>query len=145
MTDDPGQVDDTGFEYKGRFYPWKVTDIGKDLMLIDRFTGMAIADFFDTIDDENERGRGPILLALIATSLRAGNPSWSVQRIVGAVEALSLSDVEFVNPESEAPEAVPPQKPRLDVVPSRSTATGSSPSSTPQDSSSSETSYATPV
>lgn len=139
-----GRVDEAGFEYQGRTYPWRVSDMGKDLMLIDRFTNMSITEFFDVIDDENERGRGPILLALIATSLRAGNPEWPVDRIARAVMNLNLSDVEFLSGE-ETPQAVPPTKPKLVVEPSTSTSTGSSPSSTPAEPYDSPTSFATPV
>jgi len=148
MTDDTPDRDKPGFEFRGRFYPWSITDMGKDLMLIDRFTGMSIADYFDVLDDDAARSRGPILLALIATALRAGNPSWSVQRIVGTVENLSLSDVEFIGETAddaeESPLAVPPTPPPNGTS-TTSKPTASSPSLTLQDNSDSATSYATPV
>lgn len=146
MADDDARVDEDGFEFQGRFYPWKVSDLGKDLMLIDRIAGLPVTDFFEVVEDEHERGRGPILLTLIATSLRAGNPTWTVERIVRAVLGTNLSDVEFVGAGGEeTAEPLPPPKPKLVAEPSKSTSSDSSPSSTPEDNSSSETSYATPV
>lgn len=96
-----------GFELDGSFYKWHVTDGGKDLMLIDRFTGMPVADFFDTIEDSFDRGRAPILLALMATSIRAQHPDWSVERIVRVVQGMSLGDVTFVDSDAEA-QPIPP-------------------------------------
>lgn len=88
------------------FYRWSVSDGGKDLMLIDRFTGMPIQEFFEVIEDTFDRGRAPILLALIATSIRKRHPDWSVERVVRTVQNLSLSDVVFVDSDTE--EAVGP-------------------------------------
>lgn len=139
-----------GFEYDGLFYRWHVTDGGKDLMLIDRFTGMPVADFFETIEDEFDRGRAPILLALIATSMRNQHPDWSVQRITRRVENLSLGDVAFIDSDAEE-QPVPPaeagQEPAASDEPSNessssstrtesSTATDERSSGTPRSSSS---------
>lgn len=148
MSDETIKPQEDGFEYQGRFYTWHVSDLGKDLMLIDRFAGMSVTDFFDIVDDEHERARGPILLTLIATSIRHGHPSWSVERIVRTVMDLSLSDVEFLSAEDEE-EAVRP--PPLEEAPppsderSTSPLNGSSSSSAPTDDSTSETLYGTPV
>ena len=141
---------ETGFEFKGRFYRWTVTDMGKDLMLIDRISGLPIIDFFEAIDDEHERQRGPILLTLIACSLRAGNPDWSVDRIVRTVMALSLAeDVEFVGGDDDEEEMRPPPKSNAtessSSEPSRSPSNGSSSSSTQEESADSSTSFASPV
>lgn len=100
---------DDGFELDGVFYRWSVTDTGKDLLLLDRFTGgMPIAEFFDGIENEpGFTGRAPVLLSLIATSVRAQHPDWSVDRVARKVEALSLEQVEFIDGEAEA-QPVPP-------------------------------------
>jgi hypothetical protein len=90
-----------GFEYDGTFYSWKVSDMGKDLMLIDRFSGLPLHEFFEVVDDNFDRGRAPILLTLIATSIRAGHPDWSVERIIRTVQNLSLSGVTFLEPDDE--------------------------------------------
>jgi hypothetical protein len=136
-----------GFEYRGEFYRFHVSDMGKDLMLIDRIAGMSVLDFFDIIDDDHERGRGPVLLTLIATSIRHKRPDWSVERIVRMVMELSLRDVTFLGGDSE--EAVlppPPEQTRAPSdEPSRSTSNGSSPSSTPPASTTSEPSFAGPI
>ena len=98
-TDAPREA---GFEYKGRFYRWHLSDTGKDLMIIDRFTSMPVHEFFQTVEDSFDRGRGPILLAMIGTSIRHGNPDWSVERIIREVSGLSISeDIEWIEGEEE--------------------------------------------
>ena len=135
---------DDGFEYDGTFYRWHVTDSGKDLMLIDRFTGMPVAEFFETIEDEFDRGRAPILLALIATSMRAKHPDWSVERLVRRVQDLSLGDVVFVDQDAEE-QPIPPAGGGQEPPASTGQSNGSSSSSTqeetstPTDETSSET------
>lgn len=123
-----------GFELDGVHYRWHVTDTGKDLMLIDRFTGMPVAEFFDVIEDEFDRGRAPILLAMLATSIRAKHPDWSVERIARLVMNTSLGDVVFVDSDAEE-QLVPPaeggQTPPTSTEPSN----GSSSSSTPEETS----------
>src|SRR4029077_8420590 len=94
-------ADKDGFEYDGTFYNWHVSDMGKDLMLIDRFCGLPLHEFFELVDDGFDRGRAPILLTLIATSLRFGHPDWSVERIVRTVQNLSLSEVIILEPDDE--------------------------------------------
>jgi hypothetical protein len=137
----PGEA---GFEWQGRFYPWHVSDTGKDLMLIDRLTGMSMSEFFDAIDDKPDRGG--ILLALVATSLRHGNPSWSVDKIYRLATELSLSeDVEFVSTDDEEDEPRPPAPPPPIGERSRSQSNGSSLSSTTPAATTSETSSAAPT
>ena len=135
-----------GFEYKlpgddqATFFKWSVSDGGKDIMLIDRFTQMPVHEFFAIVEDEVERGRGPILLALLATSIRAKFPDWTPERIARVVQNLSLSDVEFIDADEDAK-----------VPPTEATPTGekspdeSKSSATPPDNSESETSQLTPV
>jgi hypothetical protein len=100
-------MNEDGFEYQGVFYPWHVSDVGKDLRLIDHFTGMPVAEFFEAVQDSFDNGRGPILLALLATSIRHLRQDWSVERIARMVDGLSLSDVEFVE-SGEGGDDVPP-------------------------------------
>lgn len=141
-----------GFEYQGRFYRLHVSDMGKDLMLIDRFTGMPMPEFFELVDDEVGLERGPVMLALVATSIRHGNPGWTVERIVRTVMDMSLADLTWVGVDEEEPdvEAMLPPSPEpttesRGAAPSPSPVDDSSSSSTPPASSDSETSYATPA
>lgn len=123
-----------GFEYDGQFYRWHVTDSGKDLMLIDKFTGMPVAEFFETIEDEFDRGRAPVLLAMMATSMRNTHPDWSVQRLVRRVENLNLGDVTFIDSDAEE-QPVPPAEAGPEPAASDETPSDSSSSpSTPTDS-----------
>jgi hypothetical protein len=140
-----------GFEWKNEFYRWSVSDIGKDLMLIDRIAQMPASEFIDMMGEIGENERAPVLLGLIATSIRAGHPDWSVDRIYRVVMGLSLSsDIEFVSSggtedDGDEEEVRPPAVaagPPL-AAPGRSTSNGSSPPSTPAGSSSSPTSSAT--
>lgn len=107
--DNGGRPAEDGFELGGTFYRWRLTDQGKDLMLIDRFTAMPITEFFELVEDGVDVTRTPVLLAMIATSIRAGHPSWSVERITRLVMDTSLSDVTFV--EGEAREDSRPPTP----------------------------------
>ena len=147
MSDDNGRPAENGFELDGEFYRWALSDQGKDLMLIDRFTGMPVPEFFGIVQDGFDRGRGPVLLAMMATSIRAQNPDWSVERIVRIVQDLHLSEVAFIEGEVEDDSELPPAQAaplRAAAAPesSPSTSGGSSSSSIPRGSSSSEMSFA---
>jgi hypothetical protein len=112
-----------GFEYQGVFYAWHVSDVGKDLRLIDYFTGMPVEDFFDAVRDDVGKRRGPILLALMATSVRHTKPDWSVDKVARLVDCLSLSDVDWVGGEGDddlPPTADSPQNDELSSPPTSS-------------------------
>jgi len=109
-------MQEDGFEYKlpgdeeATFFRWARGYGAKDLMLIDRVTGgMPIAEFDETIR-EGSLARGPVMLAVMATSIRAKFPDWTVERIMKAVMGIDIvQDVEFVGgEEDEEPTAVPP-------------------------------------
>lgn len=151
--DEAEQAQD-GFEFQGRFYRWHLTDRGKDLLLIDRIAQMPVDEFFELVEDEFDRTRTPVLLAMIATSIRAEHPQWSHQRIERTVMNLSLSeDITLLEGEvdatSELEEAlrppVEPGEPVPEVEPSPSPVDESSRSSTRRELSESETLYATPA
>jgi hypothetical protein len=90
-----------GFEINGEFYPWTASDSAKDLMLIDEFTKMPASVFYEAIDDDLERGRGPIMLALMATSVRAKHPDWSVTRVARLIYDTPLSTVVYIGAPDE--------------------------------------------
>ena len=112
-------MSEDGFEYKlpgddqATFFRWALSDGGKDIYLIDNFTKMPIHEFFGVVEDSFDRGRAPILLAMIATSIRAKFPEWSKERIVRVVENLSLSEVTFIDADEETadPPTVPAEEP----------------------------------
>jgi hypothetical protein len=142
-------MNEPGFEYQGTFYRWSVSDMGKDLMLIDRFCGLPIVEFFELVDDDFDRGRAPILLSMIATSIRKEHPDWSVERIVRTVQELNLSEIAFVGAEEEEDSRPLPDATSVEAgpptgEPSASPSNGSSSSSTPTDNSTSEMLSATP-
>lgn len=146
-------ANENGFEYRGRFYRWHVSDIGKDLMLIDRIAQMPVREFMELVVDAEESERTPVLLTLIATSLRCGHPDWSVDRIFRTVMNLSLGeDVSFVyaaseDEDEEVDEALPPSGSTPTEPPSSepgsSRSNGSSSPSTLPASTTSKTSSAT--
>ncbi len=122
---------ESGFELGGRFYRWAISDTGKDLMLIDRFTGLPVNVFFELLEDEAERGRSPIILSMVACSVRAGNPEWSVERIVRLLMDTPLSEIVMIDSDTEE-QAVPPvQGGETEPPPSSLSAVESSPSATP--------------
>lgn len=133
--------DEVGFEFGGEFYPLTVnTDNGKDLMLIDRITAMPTQDFIEAIRDGVTAGRGPIMLAVFATSIRARRPDWSVERIYRMVTG-DLSELQFIGVEED--EALPPSEAAGAATETGERTTspseGSSPSSTRPESMSSPT------
>ncbi len=141
-------MDQDGFEYKipgedeATFFPWTVTDGGKDLMLIDHFTHLPIHEFFSLIDDEFDRSRAPILLAMMATSIRSKHPDWTPERIIRVVQNLTISEVTMVDAEAdEAPRVDPP----VEEPTGEKQSSASKSSATRQDSSPSETSPAIPA
>ena len=143
-------ADQDGFEYKipgedeATFFPWTVSDGGKDLMLIDHFTHLPLHEFFALIEDEFDRSRAPVLLAMMATSIRAVHTDWTKDRIVRTVENLNISDVEMIDAEAdEAPRVDPPAEAEKSTGAKSSSASKSS--ATRQAPSPSETSPATPV
>ncbi len=136
-------MDQDGFEYKipgeeeATFFAWTVSDGGKDLMLIDYFTHLPIHEFFALIDDEFDQSRAPVLLAMMATSIRAKHPDWTPERIERTVQNLKLSEVEMITAEAdEAPRVDPP----AEAAPTGAKPSSESkPSATPADSSPSGT------
>lgn len=120
---------------QGTFFRWHVTDQGKDLMLIDRFTGMPVTEFFQLIEDSFDRGRAPVLLAMIATSIRAKFPTWTVERVYRIVADLSLSSVTFIDADREEDQRPPAGAVSEAETPSTPSADGSSPSSIPEETS----------
>jgi hypothetical protein len=133
-----------GFEFEGRYYRMRCTDMGKDLMLIDRIAGMGFGEFFLAIEDPEQRRRGPVFLTLIATSLRAGNPDWSLEKIVRTVMSIRvMSDIDFVPDEDREEDTRDPlpekPKPEPDDEHSSSPSNGSSSSPTPPESEASST------
>jgi hypothetical protein len=135
-----------GFEWRNRVYPWSVSDIGKDLMLIDRIAQIPPSDFIELVSDADQNERAPVLLALVATSLRAGHPDWSVDRIYRIVMNLSLTqDITFLSEgDDEHPPPVEAATPPTSEG-GRSPSNGSSPPSTPPEPSTLPTSSVTPL
>ncbi len=121
---------EAGFELDGVFYRWTVSDVGKDLMLIDKFTQMPVHEFFEIVNDSFDRNRPPILLAMIATSIRAHFPDRSVERIYRDVLNLSLGEVEFIDGEDDE-ETVEPEAGQSPPADSTLTTTRSESSSEP--------------
>src|SRR3954463_10284132 len=144
-----------GFEYKldgdnepATFFPWKLNLEGaKDMLIIDSFTQLPIDVFHEKLQDGFDRRRGPFLLAMIATSIAAKFPDWTVQRIVRLVENLDFS--KFAGIDADEEEAgdvnVPPEtgEPTNDSSSSPSDASPSS--ATQKDEPTSDTSSLTPA
>lgn len=136
----------SGFEWNGRFYRWSVTDLGKDLMLIDRIAQMPPTAFMDMIGDVDEAERTPVILALVATSLRLGHPEWSVDRIYRTVMGISLGgDLTFVSAGEGDADPPPEAASQPPSEAGKSPSNGSSQPSTPVERSSSPTSSTIPV
>lgn len=148
MTDENNKQP-SGFDYRGRFYPWHLSDHGKDLLLIDTFARMPADEFFELMDTgEWDTKSTPMLLTLVATSLRNGNPSWSFEKLERTVMNTPISEFDFILEDAEDAEeddAGPPAPTGPSSTGEQEQQTGSSPSSTPPDSSDSEMLYAIPA
>jgi len=126
-----------GFRLADEAYDWFVSDRGVDLILIDRVTEMPVQAFFRELEASQDDMRGPLLLALIATSIRHKHPDWSTGRIVRIVMELSLdNDLEIIagdegkGPAEASPEVSPTSSPTSSESPAIPSATSSaSPSS----------------
>lgn len=88
MPQDPGfelRIDDD----EPVFVPFMLSMMGaKELKIIDRCTSMPLDEFAAALDDPVQRGRGPIMLAMIALSIRSKYPDWTVERIMRLVDDL---------------------------------------------------------
>jgi hypothetical protein len=143
-----------GFEYKlpdddeATFFPWKVNLEGaKDMLIIDSFTQLPMDVFHEKLHDGFDRRRGPFLLALIATSIAAKFPDWTVQRIIRLVENLDFSKFAGIDADEEeaGDVAVPPETGEPTNENSSSPSDGSSSSATQTDEPTSDTSSLTPA
>lgn len=96
---------EAGFEFRGEFYPWKFSDNNKDMLLIEQIGGYTPGEFIEEADAVEAEvkaaaadGREPaeprtsFLLSLMATSIRARNPQWTVQRILNLIANANVSD-----------------------------------------------------
>ena len=85
-------MQEPGFELKidGEepvFIPFALSTMGaKEMKIIDRCTAMPLDEFAAALDDPSQRGRGPVMLAMIALSIRAHYPDWTVERIMKLVD-----------------------------------------------------------
>jgi hypothetical protein len=141
-----------GFEYKlpddeqATFFPWKVNVEGaKDMLIIDSFTQLPIDVFHEKLQDGFERRRGPFLLALIATSIAAKFPDWTVQRVCRLVENLDFSSFKGIESDEETADVGPPETGEPTNENSSSPSEGSSSSATQPDEPTSDTSRLTPA
>jgi hypothetical protein len=104
-------------EREAEFFPFAIGMSGaKDLKIIDRCTQMPLDEFAEAFDDPSQRGRGPIMLAMIGLSIRAKHPDWSVERVMKVVDELELPDVTFLGVEEEESNGTDPltQEPKLE-------------------------------
>lgn len=89
-------------EREAEFFPFAIGMSGaKDLKIIDRCTQMPLDEFAEAFDDPSQRGRGPIMLAMIGLSIRAKHPDWSVERVMKIVDELELPEVTFLGGKEE--------------------------------------------
>ncbi len=144
------QDDRVGFEFSGEFFDLTVNfDNGKDLILIDRLTRMPVDEFQEAVQDGVSIGRGPVMMAVLATSIRAKHPNWTIERILSMVIS-DLSELVFIGAtEEEESDADGPPAETSELTPetpssSTSPSDVSSPPSTPEGPSTLETLYAIP-
>jgi len=103
----------------GDVIEWNIGDGVKDLILIDKVTmGMPTAEFYGAIRDAEQRGRGPVLLGMLALSVRAAHPDWSLRVIEDMIMNMDFETLTYYDSngkpitdeqEEEAP-VDPPEK-----------------------------------
>jgi hypothetical protein len=123
---------ESGFDYDGQFYPVSFTAGAKDLILVERITALPIDEFQQAaMASEN---RPSILLGLLATSIRARHPDWSVERIYQMVMAVDdISEIHTIAGDSaETPTPGGQKEPSPDTSDSPSGESSPSPSQTSQ-------------
>ena len=113
-------MSESGFDYDGEFYPMNFTAGAKDMLLIERITNMPIDEFQQAA--MSGQNRPSILLGLLATSVRAKHPDWSVERIYSLVmDVDDISEIHTITGEdSETPTTDGNQKPSSENSNSRS-------------------------
>lgn len=146
---------DVAFELDGRVYELKMK-LGhpKDMLLLDRITGgraleIAAAAEAEADDPDALESWGPTwTIAVVATSIRAAHPDWSVERVYDRVMRIEDIDAEiaWLGGESEAQQLPPAPSGDESTQPTSSTSSAddSLSSPTPTESSHSATSSATP-
>ena len=87
-----------GFEYKlpgddqATFFKWSLNlESTPHMRLIDHFAGVPLHVFAEHLDDDLEKQRIPVLLSVIATSIEAKFPDWSLERVIRTVEKFDWS------------------------------------------------------
>jgi hypothetical protein len=96
------------------FIPFALSTMGaKEMKIIDRCTAMPLDEFAAALDDPSQRTRGPVLLAMIALSIRAHYPDWTVERIMRLVDDMDELPT-FVGGDEEdaAPDPLPQSEER---------------------------------
>ena len=102
-----------GFEYKlpgdeqATFFKWNLNyESTPHMRLIDHFARVPIDVFMETLDDDLEKRRIPVLLSVIATSIESKYPEWTFERVVRTVEKFDWSNYK----EIEGDDALPPDE-----------------------------------
>ncbi len=136
MEDENSRPPENGFELDGVFYPWHL-DINhaKNLFLIDRLTRMPPDEFARLAEDPAQRTRSSVILTLIATSIRAKHPDWTVERIERMIMDLDITTVEWIGGDVEEDPRPPDGAAKEAAKEEGSTLPpgGFSPSSTPEE------------
>lgn len=105
-------------ESSATFFPWAIgMSSAKDMMIIDRLTRMPLDEFAEAFEDPTQRGRGPIMLTMIALSIKSKYPDWSVERILAVVDQVELPEIAYIDAaeEDDEPTPLPESEPGSDA------------------------------
>lgn len=136
MTDNPEPQD--GFKWRGEFFPFVLNGAHpKDIVLVERITKIPIFEYERRAEAGDPALRsGSMLVALMATSIRAKHPDWDVERIERWTYDLDFTSDDFEMIESEGEEEETPLPPETaPSAPSKPLVSAGAPSSTPKTSS----------
>lgn len=101
--------DQSGFEIRGKVYPFAERFLWIDGPLVEQVTGMTWMEFLERApDDDNEEGfEDPIvLLGLLAITIARANPRWKREKVIRFVSEIGMDEVKVVGPEIDEEEAM---------------------------------------
>jgi hypothetical protein len=133
---------ESGFEIRGRFYPWPTSFRLGDAVLIEKVTGLDWPAFTDRLPEEDESPDTTepddlvVVIGLMAASIWQHHEQWRRDKVVRYVEGLDLETITFIGGDEDEPAESDASPPDLKAVGENISETSPSPSTPLPDASS---------
>jgi hypothetical protein len=101
---------ESGFEIRGRFYPWPSSFRLGDAVLIEKVTGLDWPAFTERLPEEDESPDTTepddlvVVIGLMAASIWQSHEQWRRDKVVRYVEGLDLETITFIGGDEDEPE-----------------------------------------